>query len=280
MSEKEKTKAFTLYFEGLDAHHGNVILNSFLNKIKDMQVLFSKMERAYNNSRERETVFEIVNVEKKNPTTISLNPVAEIEGYDPKPAFEWGMEQINAVSKNKPTDPKIDIEIVKTLIKIATKDNNAGYKKFWINGYSDTVQFDEFFLENAKKVNTIKNKALLINRTWYKGTSFGSVAGILGSINAFDKKNEFFIKQPYKEKKIKCKFPDEMHDEMPNYLFHNVKVAGKLHYNEESPFPYLVEANKIENIDINIDKKPFIEMRGMFGNYEQPKMEWDELLDE
>ncbi len=275
MSEHIKDQAFTVCFEGLDARNGNVGLDSFLVKIHQIKVLLSKMERAYNNSRDVRTSFEIVDVEKKNPTKIFLSPSPKVKNYNPHRAFEWGMQQIQTVANGKIVDDRITEDIKISFIRVATPEN--GYKNCYLNGYSEEVRLDSIFLENAK--NIIVKKEQSIRKIWHKGTSIGSVTGKLEAIDAIDNKNEFIIIPSYGAKSISCKFTPDMLDKMSNFLFKKVKVYGILHYNEESPFPVIVYAESIcffpnkETVG-----KSFYEMRGMFANNEKPKIEWDELI--
>ena len=276
--EKEGTKnGFTVYLEGHEGHRGNVLLHSFLGKVHRLQIVLHKLERAYLDAGTRQTDFEIINADKRNPTTISLKPVPKVKAYDPTPAFEWGINQIDAVSKGHDVDPRIGSGIADDLVRLATRDSEYGYKAFWINGYAEAVRFDDDFLINALKLakQRVKEEAPF---GWHTGVAYGSVIGELKAVDDVDGNKEFVIIPPTGPDKILCVFSDELRDTMNQYLFKKVRVEGNLHYKDTSPFPDLVTADNISAYPARQKQKNFEQMRGMFSKYKKPNVDWDELL--
>ncbi|MCH9853713.1 MAG: hypothetical protein K0U45_09450 [Alphaproteobacteria bacterium] len=272
-----KNTGLTLYLDGNANHNGNVTFDSFIDKARELQVLLERLERAYNKTTQTNTVFEIVDAKKVNPTSFSIAPTPKLQDYDPVPAFMWGIEQTQNIANGKPTDARITKTIAKSFIAIATKKENAGYRKCWINGSFDPIEFDDSFLENAKKLAIEKDDALT-NKQWYKGTSTGSITGELRAVN--DIKKDFIIVPHYGAQNVKCIFDENIKNQIPDCLFKNVNVSGVIFYEKDSPFPKSVNATDIKLIPDDKNKKHLINMKGIFKGYEKPQIDWNELLDE
>jgi hypothetical protein len=279
MATQDIKKGFTVYLEGHEGHQGNVLLHSFLLKVQRLAIVLNKLERAYIDKDNRQTDFEIVDADKVNPTFLTLKPVPKVKSYDPTPAFQWSIKQIDLVSKGQEPDQRLDRDIADELVKLATKDNEYGYKDFWINGYAEAVKFDKDFLVHALKLsqNRAKQETPL---TWHTGVSHGAVVGELKAIDDIEGGREFVIIPPSGAAAIKCFFPDSMRDEMRKFLFKNVTVKGKLHYTEKSPFPAWVDAD-LGGIDIFPQRpvrKKLSDMRGIFEGLERQNIDWDDIL--
>lgn len=279
MALQETKKGFTIYLEGHEGHQGNVLLHAFLDKIERLTIVFAKLERAYIESGKRQTDFEITSADKRNPTSISLRPVPKVISYDPTPAFEWSIKQIDAIAKGREPDERVRGDIADDLVKLATKKNAYGYKAFWINGYAEAVRFDEEFLMNALRFSKRRNK-LEAPLAWHTGVSYGSVVGELKAVDDLEGERKFIIVPPSGAESILCIFPENMHDNMRQFLFKTVKVTGNLHYIETSPFPQRVyaEKNGIEIYPIRTVKRTLSELRGIFAGSERNNIDWDSVL--
>lgn len=275
LTENGGKNGFTIYLDGHESHRGNVLAHSFLGKAQKLIAVLNKLERALLASPVRQTDFEIVNADKFNPTILSLHPVPRVKFYDPTPTLDWSMHQINAVSRGVEPDIRVNSEIAFDLVDLATKKSEAGYQSFWINGHADPVRFDEEFRENAIRI--ARQRARLETPTqWRIGTAQGSVVGELKKVDDLEAENEFVLAPPVGAKRIVCVFPESLRDRMGENLFRVVRVTGHLHYGEESPFPFRVDANSIEPMPKR--RKSLADLRGMFAGKEQVPSEWDVLL--
>lgn len=270
---------FTVYLEGHDGHRGNVLAHVFTAKVQRLIIVLARLERAFNGEGNRKTDFEIIAATKTNPTTLSLKPVPKAKAYDPAPAFEWGMGQIAIVSKGGVPDQRVRGEIANDLVKLALKESEDGYKNFWINGYAENVRFDEAFLAHARQIARVRALEDAPSR-WHTGAARGSIVGELKKVDDLDATQEFVIVPRTGPETITCKFPDALREKIGSYLFKIVRVSGKLHYGETSPFPYRVDVdeNGIEDYPARQPRRTLSEMRGIFSESEKPTVEWDSLL--
>ena len=235
----------------------------------------NKLERAYASAATRQTDFEIVGADKKNPTTLSLKPVPRTKAYNPEPALRWGIQQLDAVGKGQTPDQLVRSEIAFDLANLAERKDDYGYKAFWINGHAEAVRFDEQFRENALRVA----RARVIQESpqrWHRGVAQGTIVGELKKIDDLDADSEFVIVPPVGPDFVRCTFTDEMRQEIGKHVFKTVRVVGALHYSEESPFPVRVQAARIEAVAER--KKTLIQMRGIFASNGRTEVEWGALL--
>ena len=273
--ESEGKSGFTIYLDGHEGHRGNVLAHSFLGKVHKLIAVLNKLERAYLASPVRQTDFEIVDADKYNPTTLSLKPVPRAKSYDPVPTLDWSLSQIEAVGRGEEPDLRVNSEIAFDLVKLATKESDTGYRSFWINGNAEAVRFNDEYLENATRV--ARQRARLETPTrWRSGTAQGTVVGELKKIDDLEADNEFVILPPIGARKIVCTFPETLREQMGEYLFKIVRVSGHLHYGEESPFPFKVDANAIEPMPKR--RKSLADLKGVFSGKEHVPSDWDIIL--
>lgn len=279
MESDEAKRGFTVYLEGHEGHQGNVLLHAFLGKVHKLAIVLNKLERAYIDSGTRQTDFEIIDADKKNPTTLTLKPIPKVKAYDPTPAFKWSIEQINTVAKGGEPDARVRGDVADDLVKLATKESEYGYKAFWINGYAEAVRFDEDFLINALRFSKKRNTQEA-DTVWRTGVAHGSVIGELKYIDDLEGDRKFIILPPTGAESILCTFPENTHENMRQFLFKTVKVTGNLHYVKTSPFPQKVDAddNGIEVYPARTAKRKLSEMRGMFAGRDKNNINWDDFL--
>ena len=281
MASDKLGRGFTIYLEGHEGHQGNVLAHSFVSKLNRLIVVLGKLERAYLDTAKRQTDFEITDTDKTNPTTISLKPVPRIYAYDPTPAFQWGIRQIDTVGKGGDPDDRVRSDIANDLVKLATKESEDGYRAFWINGYAEAVRFDDEFLSNAQRI-ALERMRKESPTHWHVGASIGRVIGELKKVDDLNDEQQFVIVPRTIPEGITCTFPDSMREEMGQYLFKIVQVRGTLHYGKSSPFPYRVDAEE-QGISLYPTKRPrrnLLEMRGTFSGQSRQKANWDELLND
>lgn len=277
MAEEGQDK-FTVYLDGQDGHRGNVLLHSFTTKLNRLAIVLGKLERAYLGAGTRQTDFEIIEVAKVNPTSVTLRAVPHVLDYNPRPAFQWSMVQIRTVGEGVPPDERVTADIADDLAKLATRDSAGGYKAFWINGYAEKVLFDEQYQEHAARLAALRKREVTSDR-WHEGTSLGSIVGELKKLDDFEHDREFVIVPPVGTP-ITCTFPDSMQAEMGLYWSQVVRVSGLLHYSAKSPFPTRVDVQEggIELYPAIKSRRTLAQMRGIFSDRERTKVEWDSLL--
>lgn len=265
MAEKTKATDFTVYLEGHEGHQGNVLGHAYLAKLSKLLTIFAKMERAYLEAGNKKTEFEVVATEKYNPTTITFKPVPKAKNYNPVPAFNWTLEQIEIVGSGRKPDSKIKSQLAKDLADISQESSDKSYRKFWINGHAEPIHFDDTYHINALKLA----RKLAHEETpdsWYKGIADGEVVGRLEKVDNLDADHEFVIVPPIGADKIVCKFPASMESELGAYIFKMVRVSGKVYYSDISPHPYKVVIGDggVSLIAPRVDAPRLKDLRGIF----------------
>src|SRR5690606_26488968 len=84
-AKEEVGDKLTVYLDGHEGHRGNVLLHSFVRKVHRLALVLGKLERAYLGAAKRQTDFEIIDADKVNPTTLTLQAVPHIRAYNPAP---------------------------------------------------------------------------------------------------------------------------------------------------------------------------------------------------
>jgi len=245
MARPQDTKGFTIYLDGHEGHKGNVLASAFLAKASKVILVLNRLERAYIDSRARQTEFEIVGADKRNPTTLSLMPTPTVKSYDPNPALSWGIGQLDLIGRGEEPDERIGGDLAYDIVDLSTKKREHGYKAFWINGHAEAVRFDEDYKLHALRIARARVKRDA-PQNWKIGAALGSVVGELKAIDDLESGHEFVVVPPVGASQITCKFPEHLRDQMGDFLFKTVRVNGSLNYDEKSPFPFMVEADAIE----------------------------------
>lgn len=252
-----------------------MLVHAYLTKIHRLILVLNKLERAYIDAGQRQTDFEIVGADKRNPTTLSLKPVPKAKAYDPAPALRWGIQQLDAVARGREPDERVRSEIANDLVKLAAKDSEYGYQAFWVNGHAEAVRFDETFLANALQIAKDRMAEEAPSR-WRVGITQGAIVGELKKVDDLEVENEFVVVPPVGPEKVVCTFPEHLRGKMGEHLFKIVRVIGNLHYGETSPFPFRVEATDI--VSMPKKRKSVTEMKGMFAGQDKVTSDWEALL--
>ena len=234
------------------------------------------MERLHSGAASRKTEYEIVNADKYNPTLLAIKPVPKVKGYDPYDAYDWSIDQFDAVAKGRPIDQRLDAQDLGTIAEIAAPPKDGAYKRFWFKSDDLTVIFDESYSEKAAEVAR-KLRDLNAPKRWHVGVSVGEITGELLAVTDTEGEREFVITPPVGPAKIVCRFPEEKREFMNEFLFKVVTVTGKFHYGEESPHPISIDMTDI------CEKTPapvhLLNLRGLFKGFEQPSAGGFQLLD-
>lgn len=277
--KEEVGDKLTVYLDGHEGHRGNVLLHSFVRKVHRLALVLGKLERAYLGAAKRQTDFEIIDADKVNPTTLTLQAVPHIRAYNPAPAFKWSLQQIRAVGDGRQPDERVTFDIADDLAELARRDSPDGYRRFWLNGYAEEIAFDDDYLANATKIVADRRRREAPSQ-WHEGTALGSVVGELRKLDDFEHDREFVI-VPAVGDPVFCKFPPSMDDEMGGYWRKIVKVSGVLHYKASSPFPESVDVSDggIELYATTRPRRTLREMRGVFAGRERAAINWGDLLD-
>lgn len=262
-----RSREMEVLFEGEQGHQGNVLATAFVAKFQRLLNVLHRLERLHNGARSRQTEYEIVEAKKYNPTVLALKPVPKTRGYSPTEAFDWSIDQFNAVSNEREIDARIDAAVLIEIAEIAAPPKDGSYRRFWVRSGTVSVQFDETLSRKAQHAANRIQKATAPT-VWYEGVAQGEIVGDLRAVLDENGEQEFVIHPAVGPERIVCRFPDEMRDEMRNYLFKMVRVEGRLHYKKESPHPVLVEMVGIYATPTQ--PETLLDLRGLFHGMDRP----------
>jgi hypothetical protein len=91
---------------------------------------------------------------------------------------------------------------------------------------------------------------------------YGSVTGNLETIEIHNGKNICYI-YLYNNKRVKCKFPPELYEDIYKAFGRRVEIHGRLTSVESRPFPVLVEATEITVFPPEDTLPSILEMKGI-----------------
>jgi len=70
-------------------------------------LVFNKLERVHQDAGTKKTDFEIVDAERKKPTTLTLKPVPRVKKYSPAQAMDWRLEQLELIDRGDEPDDRL-----------------------------------------------------------------------------------------------------------------------------------------------------------------------------
>lgn len=267
----------TLHMEGHPGHRGNVLAHAFVAKLQRLLSAFGQAERRYNDKGHRQTDYEISEASKTNPTRVTLHPVPRQKNYDPLPAFGWTIEQLERIAAGNPTDERIDATFAETLADIAERRREEDYARLWISGNGTSIELNEQFKVRCQAV-VARRREVEKPATWFEGVSYGSVVGDLLQVADIEGEHQFVIVPPAGAGRIECTFPAAQREKMRDYLWQTVRVAGRLHYKEKSPFPTHVEMEHIEHVSGTETPVHLLDLRGLFKGMHRGEHDLERLL--
>lgn len=262
-------KDLTIHIEGHPGHRGNALAHALVDKLRKLLSAMAQAERRFLDKRERQTDYEVVGAGKQNPTHFTLHPVPKAGRYDPMPAFNWTFEQFERIAKGEEVDDRVDATLARTLSDIAHKKREDDYKRLWISVDDIPIELDDGFRLRSDAL-AIKKDEQEMPPTWFVGTSYGSVVGDLRQVADIEGEHQFVVIPPIGAERITCTFPEEKRELMRTYLFKTVRVIGRLHYSEKSPFPDRVDMIDIEPMSALEQTPHLLDLRGLFKGLDRP----------
>jgi len=273
-------KGFTVYLEGDEGHQGNVLAHTFVSRVNKLIAVFNKLERLHQETNAKKTDFEIVAADKRNPTTLTLKPVPRVRNYSPAPAMSWCIKQLEHINQGEEPDRRISSDVLRDIATMSAESTDKGHKKFWINGHTNPINFDEKFQVNAL---TLAQKRAVEEApiAWHSGKSVGEVIGELKKVDDFEADNEVVLVPKTGAEYIRCTFPESMRDEIGNFVFKTVKVSGVLTYESHSPHPVsvMIRDGGVRLYPARSAEVSFRNLKGIFsGDKNRETPDWDSLL--
>jgi hypothetical protein len=172
-------------------------------------------------------------------------------------------QQFEKIQRNEAVDESIAQKAIDNVIELAEhQTKKAGdFKVLRVEFEESKVSFDT--LLGARALTLRETRRSEETPIWNPGYSRGSLFGELRGVTDFDGERRFYIRPPSGVAQIQCIFPEDMRQQMNEHLFEAVRVFGVLRYNGTSPFPYLMEAERLEGVPQD-GGSHFSDLRGIF----------------
>ena len=183
-------------------------------------------------------------------------------------AIKWTFEQFERIQRRGPIEPSIPQRAIDNVIELSQHRTKAAadFKLLRIEYEQANIVFDS--LMGARALTLRETRRSEDPPIWQEGISRGSLFGELRGVVDFDGERRFYIRPPSGASQVQCIFPEEMRALMNEHLFHVVRVFGFLRYDGRKPFPYLMEAERLEGITEDETRGHFSDLRGFFRGME------------
>lgn len=272
----DRPSQVTVFMDGHEGHRGHVLGHVWPERLLKFVGVLSRMERIHASAAARKTDYEIVEVKKVNPTIVEMKPVPRAKNYDPRPAFDWSLNQLRVIAEGELPDPRLDSQTMGMIANLAKKSDPLAYRKFWINGSAEEVIFDDLFEARARTIE-IERRRIEQPFKWYEGSALGTLTGSLRYVDDIYGDRRFAIKPSAGPDRVDCIYPPELEGQLRDLLFHTVQVSGKLRYQDDSPHPKSVEVHELKKIDRR-EAPHLSKLRGLFRDYDRPDNDLTALL--
>jgi hypothetical protein len=235
---------------------GTVRLTDFLAQLQRIKIALWHTERvtadrSVTAKEQPKVYYRIVDLEKKSPFLVVLEEVVS-NGHPPS----IGMAMVETVSKlQKPglkTPPVRDVELLESYREMGAPLQKH-IAKVTIRTGGTRVILDQDYVDRVTTVigpDTIEH---------------GSVTGKLEKIN-FHNVTRFDIFPAVGARRVSCRFPPDLKQQVKNALDNYVTVYGILRYKQWDAFPYAVDVADIEPHPSNAELPTIMDMRGMAPN--------------
>jgi hypothetical protein len=260
----------TFVIEGVDERNGNVTAETFLAKLRQFVTTLYSFERAFAKRDHRLIDLEVVDLSRQNPTQVRFKARSRAVGYDVRNAMKWTFDQFEKIQRNDPVDQSIPQKAIDNVVELSQhRTKTASDFKLLRVEYEETkIAFDPMMGARALTLRETRRSEDLA--TWQPGVSRGSLFGELRGVMDFDGERRFYIRPPSGVAQVQCIFPEEMRAHMNEHLFQVVRVFGFLRYDGATPFPNLMEAERIEGVPQDDTIGHFSDLRGLFRDMEMP----------
>ena len=273
----QKIETISIYMDGHEGHRGHVLAHAWIAKLEALIMAYSSMERDFVGAPRRQTEYEVVEARKVNPTIIEIRPTAKRVGYDPMPAFLWANEQLERISQSGEADSTLSASSAKLIAEMAKPPTADSYRRFWINGQTAPVEFNEEFATKAANL-AADRRAKESPLQWFEGVSIGSVVGSLRLVDDLSGEQHFAIRPAVGPSRIDCFYEPELEDKLSECLFRNVRVQGRLTYRSDSPHPVSVQVTSIE--ELQPAAEGLSSLKGLLRDFELPSGGLEQFLRE
>jgi hypothetical protein len=234
-------KFITLKVEGVDAEHGHVRVEEFLQQIEHLLAALNGVDKIVGETAKPTLYYRIVDARHSSPLEIKLEPVLRKGISNTKPdhikvRHARFFRELNAIRYNEPISPEIDEPLLEHLRDLAGGIGQT-FKNAVIANGTEKVELDKTFETNVCR---------LIDE---EDASYGHVEGRLDAVNIHATARRFWIYPRIGAQRIRCDFLPGTQEEVRKALGHYISVEGVKYFHSQSPYPFRVAVRDFEILD-------------------------------
>ena len=264
MAEQAKSReVVVLTIEGAAEHLGHPMAHAVRDKLDRFLKTFAGFERARIGKRARQTDFEIVFLDHNSPAEIRLNPVPRVPNYTPEPVVTWTLGQWSKITRGETPDDYIGADLINDVAEMSRAPESADFSRFSVAYGTTHLEMND---EAERNATALRDQMAFERRPlpWADGLSLGTITGELRSVLDTYGERQFVIVPPFGPTKVQCNFTEDQREDIRSHLFKFVRVRGVLHYGNKSPFPFMVDLTRIEQLVTNSDHPHLKDGFGLF----------------
>ena len=258
----------TFLIDGSRERNGAIPADAFLSKLRTFISTLYALERAFSKKEKRQLDLEIVDLSRASPGQVQMRPRARTQGFPVGAALEWSFDQLERIYNAQPVDPSIPQTALDSIVELASaraaKLPELGLLRAKFNGH--VIEIDDVLASRAMALRAVRS--VDARPPWRAGISRGSLFGELRGIVDFEGERQFFIVPPSGPNRVQCVFSEELRPAMIDCLFKVVRARGFLHYDGNSPFPYMLDADALDGF--GEPEGHFSDLKGLFKGLEAP----------
>lgn len=249
----------SIRLEGVPQENGHVKLTVLIKQLEALRDALVNTERTLTGSDTPTVYYRVVGLSHQSPATITLEPVAiKKKSIPSKKQKDYRgavnrrlFRNLNAIRKNKmPADT--DLAVLESYKELSAPLGKELLKIDILNGRS-SVSIDNNFTNGIN--NAVGEDKVMT----------GSITGVLDILNLHNT-NKFTLHPIVGASRITGEFPNSLKEEVKNSIEKYVRVYGDLYYKTKHPYPYKIDAQKIEIVTIRDPKELTARLRGSVTN--------------
>ena len=237
-----------LTLEGKEEDSGHLDIKAFLKELGMIQAALAQIDKMVRPNDQASVRFLIADLSHSSPVAVGLMPRHQGLGpdYSAEVVSMFSETIRGASSGNIPES--LDHSLLEKFMRLG-KDNSFTKEEIQVSG--EAFRIDKSFSQNIVK-------ALDRNEECW-----GSIEGPLEAINVHGKQHHFVIYPEVGPTKIRCTFPEPLHDHVIANIEKRLLVSGKMLYRRNASFPHEIIVESFDVLPDDEDLPTFDDLRGI-----------------